>query len=29
MVYTVVIGFYFGTQSQKTVAVREVDIDEP
>lgn len=29
MVYTVVIGFYFGTQSQKTVAVREVDIDAP
>ena len=29
MVYTVIIGFYFGTQSQKTVAVREVDIDEP
>lgn len=28
MVYTVIIGFYFGTQSQKTVAVREVDADE-
>ncbi len=28
MVYTVIIGFYFGTQSQKTVAVREVDVDE-
>ena len=27
MVYTVVIGFYFGTQSQKATEVREVDED--